>query len=180
MLARMALRGLSLKKVLWVLTLFPPHKRDQPITPVQHRLDMLKASISSDPEFQLSRVDMERPAPHYALDTVRLLRKQYPHAKLVYLMGGDSLHDLPSWHMPEAFVGVCDALGVMRRPGAVFDMQQLSEMIPGLAGKVQFFDAPEMDIAARTIRQRIRAGLSVADLVPEDVHTIIQQRLLYR
>ncbi len=178
-LAEEALHQLDLELILWVLTSDPPHKRGQQITPLTHRLDMLQASISDNPKFVLSRVDIDRPPPHYAVDTVRLIRAEYPHTKLVYLMGGDSLRDLPTWHAPRDFVSACDALGVTRRPNAEIELEDLERQFPGITPKVQFVDAPLLDIAASQIRRRIRAGLPYRYLTHPAVYRIIQQRGLY-
>src|SRR4030042_4938152 len=75
---------LGLERVLWVLTPNPPHKMDQAITPLVDRLDMLRAALGDALHFELSRVDIDRPPPHYAVDTVRLLRRHHPDDTLVY------------------------------------------------------------------------------------------------
>lgn len=178
-LAHAARQVLGLDSVLWVLTSQPPHKRGLPITPLADRLDMLQAAIANRPEFQLSRVDMQRPPPHYAVDTVRLLRQQFPDSVLIYLMGSDSLRDLPQWHTPQAFLDVCDALGVMRRPGATDHLDDLKNTLQGIRTKVQFVEAPLMDIASSTLRQRIAAGLPVHEYIPSAVGQIIRARQLY-
>ena len=65
---------------------------------------MLQAALEGSPEFMLSTIDIDRPAPHYAVDTLTLLQKKHPNSELVYLMGGDSLRALPTWHDPVGFV----------------------------------------------------------------------------
>jgi len=179
-LAEEALHQLDLDLILWVLTSNPPHKRGQPITPLGHRLDMLQAAISDNPQFEISRVDIDRPSPHYAVDTVCLLREEYPHAELVYLMGGDSLRDLPRWHNPANFVSACDSLGVVRRPKAQIELEDLEMLIPGITPKVQFVEAPLLEIAASQIRQFIRDGRPFRYFLPPEVYQIIQTRKLYR
>ncbi len=178
--AEEALHQLDLDQVLWVLTANPPHKRRHPVTSIEHRLDMLKAAIAGNPKFVLSRVDIDRPPPHYAVDTVRLLRDEYPRDELVYLMGADSLRDLPSWHTPIEFVSACDVLGVVRRPGAEIRLKDLESIIPGITPKVQFVEAPLLDVAASQIRQRIREGRPFRYYLPPAVYQIIQDRKLYR
>src|SRR5512143_3713267 len=96
-LAAEAQAQLDLERILWVLTPTPPHKPGQRITSTALRLEMLQAAIDGNPDFELSRVDLDRPPPHYAVDSVHLLRAAYPQAWLAYLMGGDSLDDLPTW-----------------------------------------------------------------------------------
>ena len=124
-LATEAQYQLQLERVLWVLTPCPPHKAGQSITPVEERLELLCTTLDDNEDFQLSRVDLDRQPPHYAVDTVNLLHKAYPATKLVYLMGGNSLRDLPTWHNPQAFVLACDEIGVMERPGREYNLPEL-------------------------------------------------------
>ena len=100
-LASEALDQLGLARLLWVLTPMPPHKLDREITPLDHRLAMLNLALADWPQFQLSTIEIDRPGPHFTLDTVRLARAQHPGASMTLLIGGDSLRDLPSWHCPE-------------------------------------------------------------------------------
>lgn len=179
-LALAARRHLGLERVLWVLTLQPPHKSDQRLSPLVDRFAMLQATIWSWPEFQLSRVDIDRPPPHYAVDTVRLLHEQFPEAALVYLMGADSLRDLPDWHTPQEFVQACDGLGIMRRPGTVYHLDHLERILPGISAKVQFVDAPLVDISSSALRQRAAAGLPIDADLPTGVAKIIRERGLYQ
>jgi nicotinate-nucleotide adenylyltransferase len=130
-LASEAQAQLHLSSLLWVLTGIPPHKLGQPISPLADRLAMLRLSLENEAAFALSMVDMERPGPHYTLDTVGLLAAENPGAHLVLLLGGDSLHDLPSWHRPADLVAACHEIGVMRRPGDSIDLSALERRIPG-------------------------------------------------
>ena len=74
-LAAEALNQFGLDRVLWVLTPEPPHKSERLITDLGVRLEMLRAAIGEDPDFELSRVDIDRPPPHYAVDTMAVLRE---------------------------------------------------------------------------------------------------------
>ena len=178
-LATEAREQLGLERLLWVLTPDPPHKQGQSIAPLEYRLEMVKLAIANDPEFELSSVELTRPGPHYALDTVQLLADQNPGTNLVYLMGGDSLRDLPDWHRPADFVSACDLIGVMRRPGAAIHMAALEENLPGLRSKVRFVEAPLLDIAAHEIRARIAAGRPFRYFLPEAVYRYIVDHNLY-
>lgn len=178
-LAEACLRQLGLDVVLWVLTADPPHKQGHGISPVSDRLALVQAAISGHPGFALSRVDLDRPGPHWAADTVRLLAQQNPGAALVYLMGGDSLRDLPTWGRPQEFLAAC-TLGVVRRPGAEMDLAALEAQLPGVSNKVAYVDLEPVDISAREVRRRVRAGESVAKWVPALVADVIQARRLYR
>jgi nicotinate-nucleotide adenylyltransferase len=176
-----AARGqLGLERLLWVLTPDPPHKQGQTITSPDHRLAMVRLALARHPEFELSTVEFDRPGPHYALDTVRLLAEQNPEAELVYLMGSDSLCDLPTWHRPADLVSALRYIGVMRRPGDNLDLPALEALLPGLEAKVRFVDAPPVDISAREIRLRVAEGRPFRRLVPPEVYAYIVANCLYR
>jgi nicotinate-nucleotide adenylyltransferase len=179
-LAAEAYHQLKLKHLLWVLTPLPPHKPGRPISSVEQRLILLQAAISGNPAFEVSRVDIDRQPPHYALDTVRILKSQVPDAEFIYLMGGDSLHDLPTWHRPQDFTAACDLLGVMRRPGDQADLNALEAAIPGVSKKVCFVDAPLLDISSSDIRRRISQGEPFRYFLPQEVFELIQAQGLYR
>ncbi len=177
-LAAEAQHQLALERVLWVPAGSPPHKRD--FTPVERRAALVQAAIEGEPRFALSRVDIDRPPPHYALDTVRLLRERYPQAEIVYLMGGDSLADLPSWHRPRDFVEACDALGVVRRPGETVSLPRVAPLLPGLGEKVRFVDAPLLQIASRDIRARAASGRPFRYFLTEGVYALVVSWNLYQ
>ena len=179
-LATEACYQLSLDRLLWVLTPDPPHKQNQSITPLQQRLDMLHATISADPAFELCRVDIDRPGPHYAVDTMRILIEQQPEVEWVYLMGGDSLRDLHTWRNPGGLIECVNTLGVMIRPGVDYNLADLEAKTPGLGAKLKFIHAPLIGISAAEIRQRVAQGQPYRYLVPSGVYEIIHERALYK
>jgi nicotinate-nucleotide adenylyltransferase len=177
-LASEARSKLQLDRLLWVLTPIPPHKPDQPISPLEDRLAMLKLALADEPEFELSTVDMDRPGPQYTLDTIKLLAQKYPGAELIPLIGGDSLHDLPTWHEPRELVAACHEIAVMRRLGDSIDLSQLEKQIPGITAKVRFVEAPLLEIASHEIRQRAAGSLPFRYYVlPSVYHYIIEHKL---
>jgi len=179
-LAAEAYAQLKLDRLLWVLTPAPPHKHDHQITPLADRLPMVQMAIQGNPDFELSWVDIERKPPHYALDTVHSIRQKYPQAELFYLMGGDSLRDLHTWHKAEEFVSGCDYLGVMRRPEDEVVLSAVREKFPGIQEKLCFINAPLLEISATDIRSRVSEGRPFRYFLPPQVYKFIQEYNLYR
>jgi nicotinate-nucleotide adenylyltransferase len=171
---------LGLEKVLWVVTADPPHKPEWPVSPIEARVAMVEAAISGDPYFELSRADIDRPGPHYAVGTLEWLAERRPGESFAYLMGADSLRDLPSWHQPDRLIQACHVLGIMRRPEVDLDMEALVARLPGLAGKLHFIDAPVVGFSGREIRRRVRQGITFRHLVPGEVERVIREGGLYR
>jgi nicotinate-nucleotide adenylyltransferase len=169
---------LQLDRVLFVPAGQQPLKRDRDITAAHHRAAMVEAAIADNPDFALSRVDLDRPGPHYTTDTLALLRKAYPGAELFFLIGGDSLAQLVAWHDP---IGIVQRarLAVMPRPGWEVDLEELEQTVPGIRERLVWLDTPCLDIAASDLRRRARQGLSLRYLVPPAVEAYIHKHRLY-
>jgi nicotinate-nucleotide adenylyltransferase len=179
-LASEAQTQLELTRLLWILTPDPPHKQDQIITLTEHRLEMVKLAIQDNPNFELSRVELDRPGPHFTLDTVHIIAEQNPGAEIVPIIGGDSLRDLPKWHEPKELLYACHWVGVMRRPNDETNLNVLERELPGIRSKVHYVDAPLLEIASRDIRSRIAHGESVRYYVPKAVYEYIEEHHLYK
>lgn len=178
-LAAEARSQLELTRVLWTVTPDPPHKQDQSITPLEHRLAMVKLAIEDDPGFELSDIELNRPGPHYTLDTIQLLAKQNPGMEIVPILGGDSLNDLPTWHKPKELLFAAHWVGVMRRPGEQTDLEELERELPGISSKIHYVDAPLLEIASREIRNRAATGRPYRYYLPEPVYEYIERHRLY-
>lgn len=178
-LASEAAHQLQLSRLLWMLAPEPPHKQDQPVTPLPHRLEMLKLQIADHALFEISRLEIDRPGPHYTIDTVRLLAQQEPNADIILLLGGDSLRDLPTWRLNADLVAVVSKIGVMRRPGDAFDMPALEARIRGLTEKVSFIDALLQNLSSSEIRRRVMESETYRYYVLPSVYDYIESNHLY-
>lgn len=179
-LASEARAQLKLTRLMWVLTPIPPHKLAQPISSLEDRLAMVKLALKDESAFELSTIEIERPGPHFTLDTLKILADQNPGADLILLLGGDSLHDLPIWHRPADLVAACHQIGVMRRPGDSIDLSALEKQIPGITAKVRFIDAPLLEIASREIRRRAAEGLPFRYYLLPSIYDYIVEYGLYQ
>jgi len=170
---------LKLNRVLWVLTPNPPHKSGKTILDIDERMRLLELAIADNSMFALSYVDIRRSPPHYAMDTMRMLHEEFPGDELIYLIGSDSLRDLPGWYQPSALLDVCDGLGVMLRPGVDVDAEQLEQRIPGIHRKLITLSAPGVDISSSDIRSRIGSHQPYRYFLPNRVYETIHESGLY-
>ena len=171
---------LELERVFWVLTADPPHKPEAPLTATEIRLEMLKTTLGNRSEFELSRVDIDRPGPHFAVDTLRLLSEAHPGERWAYLMGGDSLRGILQWHDPAGFFSRCDLLAVMPRPEAPADLASLQQGLPEIEQKLRFLQAPYVALSASDVRHRVRQGQPFEHLLAAGVAQLIRSHGLYR
>ena len=97
-LARDALETLPLDSVLFVPAAISPHKLEREPTPPEIRLEMLRAALEGEPRFCLDAMELERPAPSYAVESMEILRQRGPSTEFFYLIGEDNVARLPTWH----------------------------------------------------------------------------------
>lgn len=178
-LAETARVQLSLTRVLFVPAGQPPHKQDERLSSPETRAAMVEAAIADNLAFELSRVDLDRPGPHYTVDMLALLRAEHPEVTAWYfLMGEDSLHDLLNWREPEEILQQA-WLAVMPRMGPSPDMKMLQARIPLLSRRLIWLDVPPVDFSATDLRRRVVQGLPLRYLVPPAVEACIRAQGLY-
>ena len=96
-LAEQCLEACRLDRVLFVPAGQPPHKSDRQITPARVRLEMVELAIAGHHGFQVSAIEVNRPGPSYSAETLAELANQHVGDELFFLVGSDSLADLPLW-----------------------------------------------------------------------------------
>jgi nicotinate-nucleotide adenylyltransferase len=180
MIAEEARSSLGLSEVLLVPSGQPVFKTHRPVTPAEHRLQMLRLASAGRPSFRVSDMEVTRPGPSYTVDTIAELRDRYGDGGEIYfILGWDMLGRLPGWREPARLVEMC-FLVAAPRPGCPRpDPQLLEASIPGITGRVVFLEKPHVDISASAIRERAARGLSLRRLVPAPVAEYIKQHKLY-
>lgn len=169
---------LGLSEVLFVPAGQPWLKQARDITPAAHRVEMVRRAIADNPYFKLSTLEVDHPGPSYTVDTLTLLQDQLSsESSLFFILGRDTLAELPLWKEPRKVIQLC-RLVVPPRLGSR-DLRHLEEAIPGLLDKVIQLDMPVIGISSSEIRHRIAQGLPIRYLVPVEVEKYITEHKIY-
>ena len=160
-------------KILFIPAYNPPHKKD--ISPIDHRVKMVKLSISGNPKFELSDIEIKREGISYTIDTIRALKKEMnlTRENTYYLMGSDSLLDFHNWREPEAILNECQVI-VAIRPGF-----RPSDIQHWILHRIQFANIPRYEIASTTIRARWIENMTIRYMVTLPVWDYIHENKLY-
>jgi nicotinate-nucleotide adenylyltransferase len=175
-------RELGLDSILFVPNRQPPHKPDRAITPASDRVAMLRLALTGRSFAEISLIEVDRPGPSYAVDTVGQLRREHgQETNLVFILGRDALLGLADWHEPDRLIANC-SLAVMSRRGEFNggSMDGLMERFPLLRSKVIPVDVPVIDISSSEVRRRVASGQTITGLVPDAVEEYILNHGLYR
>ena len=169
----------------------PPH-RDTPATSAAQRAAMVELAIAGEPRFSCDTRELKRDGPSYTYDSLRSLRDEIgPRRSLVLAMGCDALLGLNRWHRWQELLGCCHIVA-MARPGwewptggevsnVLSEHRVSADALAGRpSGGVCVAELRQLDISATEIRSLLQSGRSARYLVPDGVHTYIQQNGFYK
>ena len=175
---------LGLERVVFVPGRLPPHKRNRRLAPPEDRLRMVQMAIEGNPAFEASDIELRREGPSYSIDTVSELRAASGGEwDIHFLIGADTLPELPTWHRVRELADLCKFV-VFSRPGA--SLEALGALRVALrkdqiaAIERRRINIPLIGVSSTEIRRRVRQGRSIRYLVPETVRRYIIERGLYR
>jgi nicotinate-nucleotide adenylyltransferase len=149
-----------------------PWQKDE-VTESEHRYLMTVIATASNPQFTVSRVDVDRAGPTYTIDTLRDLKQQRPGAELFFITGADAVAQILSWRNHQQLWDLAHFVAVSR-PGHVLNTEGLP------SENVSQLEIPALSISSTDCRARVRRGHPVWYLVPDGVVQYIAKHHLYR
>ncbi|MET9614142.1 nicotinate-nucleotide adenylyltransferase [Kitasatospora indigofera] len=161
-----------LDEVIFVPTGQPWQKDDRRVTPAEDRYLMTVIATAENPQFSVSRIDIDREGPTYTVDTLRDLRSLHPDSDLFFITGADALAQILSWRDSEELFSLAHFIGCTR-PGHTLTDAGLP------VGGVSLVEVPALAISSTDCRNRVAKGEPVWYLVPDGVVRYIDKRALY-
>jgi nicotinate-nucleotide adenylyltransferase len=163
----------GLDEVVFVPTGQPWQKDQGEVTPAEHRYLMTVIATAANPDFTVSRVDIDRPGPTYTIDTLRDLHRQRgPEVDLYFITGADALAQILGWKDSDELFSLARFIGVTR-PGHPLSTEGLP------VDRVNLLEVPAMAISSTDIRERSCRGEPIWYLVPDGVVQYVRKHRLY-
>lgn len=164
----------DLDEVVFVPTGRPWQKSDRDVSPAEHRYLMTVVATASNPQFTVSRVDVDRPGATYTIDTLRDLSQVYGReTELFFITGADALAQILSWKDVDELFSLAHFVGVSR-PGHDLTREGLPEH------RLSLMHIPALAISSTDCRDRVANEMPVWYLVPDGVVQYINKHNLYR
>ena len=179
-IAREARDALQLSHVLFLPSGRPPHKAHLGASPAQ-RLEMTRLAVEPLPWAQASDVEVCRQGTIYTVDTLQILSSQHPEAAFYYIIGADTLLDLPNWRNTQKVCTLCRFI-CLHRPGVADEAigTALEDLRSRYGAQVHLVPASGPAISSTEIRRRVARGQSTEGLLPGAVRAYIDRENLYR
>lgn len=185
--ARAVAQSVAARRVLLMPTPGNPLKASASTNAAQ-RLEMLQLAIGDDELFEVSDYEIQKTPPTYTIDTVEYLLAlpESDLGQIGFVMGADSLVDLPKWRRVNDLLAMVDVLTACRPPEDVEAIQARIDAMsasfrPEIIEKMKknVILTPMIDISSTDIRSRLAKGLSIKNLVPEAVEKYLLENKFY-
>lgn len=177
-LAKTAKEQFGLDLVIFMTGGNPPHKKDRSILDADIRHKMVKMAIDGEESFTASDYEVKKETYSYTVETLMHLNEEYRDSELYFILGADSLHDIPTWYKPEEILRLCTVL-VYERVG--YDTKSdYDKLIEQYNANIQFINAKTVDISSSQIRKMISEGEDVSEFLDEEVYDFIKRNNLYK
>lgn len=176
-MAQCALREASLDRVLMLPSGNPPHKPG--VTPAEHRWRMVCAACAGMDGLEPCREEIDREGTIYTVDTLSILRKNYPKADLYYIIGADTLMELKNWRAHETVLTLCRFLVCPRSSRYTMEeLQSERKRLKAMGAHISWVDMDVIDVSSTELRQAISQG-SDTPLLPVTVRQYAMTAGLY-
>ncbi len=185
-IAQQVLNALKLEQVFLMPAATPPHKRErQQMASGADRLAMCKLAVHNMHGLGVSDLEVKRGGVSYTVETARVLRGAYgPDAQIYFLIGSDSLLDLPMWYEVHELLKLVRFAIAERREVPIKESlwAHVREALGADAEaqlRASVISIERVDVSSTLIRQLLQSGERVPGYLRRDVEDYIRARGLY-
>lgn len=177
-LAKRVLADFNLSKIIFIPAGNPPHKQGIKKTDKLHRYRMVQLATEGVPEFSVSDFDVKNEKPNYSYITIDHFKKEFPDDEIFFIIGADSLRDLPLWMNYKTLLTTCTFI-VVPRPG-VKRQDYFAKYAPDdPKPRLLFLEDFAYDLSSTELRNKLAKGTAVDSDLPDGVKEYIERNNLY-
>ncbi len=171
-----ALRQFELERVILVPNGEPPQKKGATGAAKEDRYQMAALAVQPHDGLDVSRIELDRDGPSYTIDTIRLMKEDYPQG-VCFILGADRLAEIETWKESSALL---ESVPFIVAPRAGISLSLFSEPPYNRGASIYYLVMDEVDLSSTAVRGKIERGETVDGVVPRDVAEYIEERGLYR
>jgi len=178
--AEEALVQFNLDRVIFMPTGSPAAKTDEVVSPAEHRYLMTVLATAANPDFDVSRMEVDRPGLTYTVDTLTALRQEHgPSAELYFVTGADAVWEIVTWKDAERVADLATFIAATR-PG--YDLAAARRLHEEAATRfrIDYIEVPALAVSSTDLRLRVAQRRPIRYLTPESVVAYISKHGLYR
>ncbi len=168
---------------VWFLPAGMPYfKEGKQVSPAADRLAMTARALDGLEWARACDLELRRGGRTYTCETVEELNARYPDYEFSFIFGADCLDQLDHWREPERILAGARILAAGRGSGTDYDVMErkAAALMQRFGGEIRVMPFPALDISSTLIRERVRNGQDVSDLLPGAVAAYVKRQGLYR
>ena len=178
--AQEALVQFNLDRVMFMPTGQPALKSRKSVSPAEDRYLMTVLATAANPDFDVSRLEVDRPGLTFTVDTLEALGAEYgPSAELFFITGADAVWEIVGWK-DAGKVATLATFIAATRPGYDLQAARAAHRVEASAFRIEYIEVPALAISSTDLRERVRAKRSIRYLTSESVLSYVEKRGLYR
>lgn len=170
---------MGLDKVLMVPTAIPPHKEMKDFVPAQERFFMTKLVCDMYEKLEPCDLELKREGKSYTADTLKAIREIYPQAQIYLIVGADMFLSLETWRNPQEIFSLAKILSAPRQDSDYEPMKRHQKLLEELGAESYVLEKSIFTVSSTEIREKIKAGEDVSNLIPEKIYSYIKEKGLY-
>lgn len=145
------------------------HAFDKSLASKKDRKEMIDLAIKNNSKFKLIDIELNSGKKSYSSETIKALKEKFSH-DFYFVIGTDNLKDLSKWHNFSYI-----------KENVNFILVNRGNFVPEnvLGIKISYFLNMDNSVSSTKIRELVRKGKVITDLVPEKVAEYIKQMELY-
>lgn len=179
MIAKRAHEEFNLNRILFMPSPNPPHKNENEITPIFHRIRMIELAIEGYPYFEFSDYELNRKGKVYSAETLTSYKKEFPEEELYFIIGSDSLYTIDSWYHPETIFQKAHILAARRDDASGSSLKDKVENLRNnYNADISILSVNASDISSTKIRRSLLEA-DLSKVVPQKVAEYIKNNSLY-
>lgn len=180
-IAREAMKGAELEKMLFIPCGNPPHKSASGIVDAAHRFEMTRIAIRNFSDFEITDLEMRSEAKSYSAKTLEILKGLYPDSTLCFVVGGDSLRDMDKWYRPEKIFELAEIIALNRGGIKTKTFNDSVEFYRNkYNAKITEVDISPIEVSSSKIRELIANDEDVSDILDDEVLKYIKKFGIYK
>ena len=177
--AEFARDAFGLEKLLLIPSNISCHKAVPVDSPEpEHRLQMLRLAAQDYPGLEVCDLELRRGGVSYTWQTLEQLRRQYPQAEFLLLMGTDMFLSFHQWKYPEKILQLAKPVVLDRCAKNAEKLREQAEKLEKMGGDVLFADNPVTEISSTQLRRLLAFGCA-EEFLPPAVADYIRMHNLY-
>jgi len=165
---------LNLDICYFVPTYITPFKIDNQneiTTTIEHRLKMLEFAVGKIEKSKISLYEIEKKGISYTFETVLYFSDKYPQSEIFVLIGGDQAAKFHLWKDYETILSKAQLCIAPRKNNTELDF--IIKQTP-----IQI-EMPTINISSTDIKEAIREGASIEEMLPKEISEYINKNKLY-